>query len=58
MVNMRQVLNAIFYVLEAGCQWSQLPRDFSPKGMVYHYFNFNTWRKDGTWARMNDVLRE
>jgi transposase len=40
-------------VLKTGCQWNQLPHDFPPKGTVYHYFN--TWRKDGTWARMNDA---
>ena len=55
-VNMREVLNAIIYVLKTGCQWDHLPHDFPPKGSVYHYFN--TWRKDGTWARMNDALRE
>jgi putative transposase len=54
--NMREVLNAIIYVLKTGCQWDHLPHDFPPKGTVYHYFN--TWRKDGTWARMNDALRE
>jgi putative transposase len=54
--NMREVLNAIIYVLKTGCQWDHLPHDFPAKGTVYHYFN--TWRKDGTWARMNDRLRE
>jgi len=54
--NMREVLNAIIYVLKTGCQWDHLPHDLPPKGTVYHYFN--TWRKDGTWARMNDALRE
>ena len=54
--NMREVLNAIIYVLKTGCQWNHLPHDFPPKGTVYHYFN--TWRKDGTWVRMNDALRE
>jgi putative transposase len=53
---MREVLNAIIYLLKTGCQWDHLPHDFRPKGTVYHYFN--TWRKDGTWARMNDALRE
>jgi putative transposase len=53
---MREVINAIRYVLKTGCQWDHLPHDFPPKGTVYHYFN--TWRKDGTWQRMNDVLRE
>lgn len=55
-VNMREVLNAIFYVLKTGCQWRQLPRGFPPKGTVYRYLN--TWRKDGTRARINDALRE
>jgi putative transposase len=51
-VNMREVLNA----LKIGCQWDHLPHDFPPKGTVYH--SFNTGRKDGTWERMNDTLRE
>jgi putative transposase len=55
-VNMREVFNAIFYVLKSGCQWDMLPHEFPPKGTVYHYFN--TWRKDGTWQRLNDQLRE
>ena len=55
-VKMREVINAIIYVLKTGCQWDHLPHDLPPKGTVYHYFN--TWRKDGTWSRINDVLRE
>jgi len=54
--NMREVLNAIFYVVKTGCQWAMLPHDFPAKGTVYHYFN--TWRKDGTWEVMNRQLRE
>jgi len=54
--NMREVLNAIYYVLKSGCQWDMLPHDLPPKGTVYHYYN--TWRKDGTWQRMNQALRE
>lgn len=46
----------VIYVLKTGCQWDHLPHDFPAKGTVYHYFN--TWRKDGTWVRMNDALRE
>jgi putative transposase len=53
---MRQVLNAIFYALKSGCQSDILPRDFPPKGTVYHYYN--TERKDGTWQRINQALRE
>ena len=54
-VNMREVVNAIFYVLRSGCSWDMLPHDFPPKGTVYHYYN--TWRKDGTWQRLNAALR-
>lgn len=55
-VDMREVLNAIFYVVKTGCQWAMLPHDFPPKGTVYHYFN--TWRKEGVWEVMNRQLRE
>jgi putative transposase len=53
-VDMREVINAILYVLRTGIQWDWLPHDFPPKGTVYHYFN--TWRKDGTWERWNHIL--
>ena len=52
---MREVLNAVFYVLKSGIQWDMLPHDFPPKGTVYHYYN--TWRKDGTWQDLNAALR-
>jgi putative transposase len=54
-VEMREILNAIFYVLKSGIQWGMLPHDFPPKGTVYHYYN--TWRKDGTWQRLSAALR-
>ena len=54
--NMRDVLNAIFYVLKTGCQWDMLPHDLPPKGTVYHYYN--NWRKSGVWGQMNTALRE
>lgn len=55
-VDMREVLNAIFYVVKTGCQWGMLPHDFPPKGTVYEYFN--TWRKSGVLETMNRALRE
>jgi putative transposase len=54
-VDMREVLNAIFYVLKSGIQWDMLPHDFPAKGTVYHYYN--RWRKDGTWQHLNAALR-
>lgn len=54
--NMREVLNAIFYIDRTGCQWRALPRDFPPWSTVWSYFR--TWRNNGTWARMHAALRE
>jgi putative transposase len=42
--------------LKSGCPWRFLPRDFPPWRTVYHWFR--RWRIDGTWERLNAVLRE
>ncbi len=54
--DMREVLNAIFYILKTGSQWAMLPHEFPTKGTVYHYYN--TWRQDGTWQRIMAQVRE
>lgn len=54
-VNLREIVNAIFYVLHTGCQWDYLPHDFPPADTVYGYFR--QWKNDGTWGRLNDILR-
>lgn len=54
--DMREVLNAIFYIVRNGGAWRMLPHDFPVWQTVYGYFS--TWKRDGTWQRMNDVLRE
>jgi putative transposase len=53
---LREILDAIFYVLKSGCSWRLLPHDFPPWKTVYHYFR--SWRLDGTWERMHSALRE
>jgi len=53
--NMREVVNAIFYLVRSGCQWDMLPHDLPPKSTVYEYFA--AWREDGTWELLTDVLR-
>src|SRR5919112_40771 len=53
--NMREVMNAINYVLRTGCAWHLLPHDFPPSGTVYDYFN--QWRRDGTITRIHEALR-
>ena len=53
-VNVREVLNAIFYVLWTGCQWKALPKDFPPKSTVYDYLDL--WEWDGTLERLHHAL--
>ncbi len=53
--DLREVLDAIFYLLRSGCAWRMLPHDFPPWQTVYHYFS--QWRRDGTWQKINDTLR-
>ena len=53
-VNLREVLNAIFYVLSTGCQWNALPKDLPPKSTVYDYFSL--WRSDQTLLRLHQAL--
>jgi putative transposase len=54
--SLRAILDAVFYVLKSGCPWRLLPRDFPPWKTVYDWFR--RWRIDGTWERLNAVLRE
>jgi putative transposase len=53
--NLRDVVNAIFYILRTGCQWRYLPKDFPPKSTVWRYFD--EWRHNGTFDTIHDLLR-
>lgn len=53
-VDVREVLNGIFYVLSTGCQWGALPKDLPPKSTVYDYFDLWSW--DGTLERVHHAL--
>ena len=53
-VNLREVLNAIFYVLSTGCQCNALPKDLPPKSTVYDYLDLWDW--DGTLERIHHTL--
>jgi transposase len=55
-VDMREVLNTLFYLNRSGCQWEMLPHDLLPKSTVYDYFA--QWRDDGTWSKIVKALRE
>ncbi len=53
-VDLREIVNAILYLLSTGSQWRALPKDFPPRSTVQGYFY--RWRADGTWHRINDEL--
>src|SRR5215210_1829862 len=53
---LREILNAIFYVVKSGCSWRLLPHDLPPWRSVYHYFR--QFRLDGIWARVHAAIRE
>lgn len=54
-VNLREILNAIFYVHRSGCQWEMLPHDLPPHPTVYKYFQ--KWERKGVWKQIHDQLR-
>jgi transposase len=51
---LREVLNALLYLLRTGCPWRLLPREFPPRSTVYGYFR-RFW-EDGIWARIQTTL--
>ena len=51
---LREIIDAILYLLWTGCQWRALPQEFPPRSTVQRYFY--RWRDDGTWDRLNAVL--
>ena len=53
-VNVREVLNAVFYVLATGCQWQALSKDLPPRSTAHH--DFILWDRDGTLVRIHDAL--
>ena len=52
--DLREVVNAILYLLRSGCPWRLLPKEFPPRSTVQRYFY--AWRDDATWARINHHL--
>jgi transposase len=51
---MRDVVNAVFYIAQTGCQWRMLPKEFPPYSTVQRYFY--AWRDSGVWKAINHVL--
>ena len=55
-LDMRQVVNAILYVVVGGIQWRMLPKEYPKWKSVYSYFR--DWKRTGTWKRIHDTLRD
>lgn len=53
--DMREIVDALFYLLRSGCSWRMLPHDMPPWHTVYTYFQ--QWSKDGTLQAMHAHLR-
>ena len=54
--SLREILDAVFYIVRSGCAWRLLPHDFPSWKTVHHYFRM--WRIDGTWERLNAALKD
>lgn len=50
----REILDAVFFLLRAGCQWRQLPHDLVAWRVAYRWFR--TLSRDGTWRLVHDAL--
>jgi putative transposase len=53
---LREIVNAVLYMVKAGCQWRMLPGDFAPWKLVYYYFD--TWKKNGIFELIHESLVE
>lgn len=53
--DLREIINAVFYLTKSGCHWRLLPHDFPAWQTVYTYFR--SWQEDGTWQSIHDFLR-
>ena len=54
-LDMRAVVNAIFYVVAGGITWRMLPHEYPRWPSVYWYCS--QWRDSGDWQRLHDTLR-
>jgi hypothetical protein len=55
-IDVRAVVNAIFYLLRTGCQWRLLPREFPPRPTVYYHFR--CWEQESVWLTLLKIFLE
>lgn len=54
-LDLREVVNAVLYLLRTGCQWRLLPHEFPNPNSVRYYYDL--WMYSRTWVRVNAALR-
>ena len=54
--DLREILNAIFYLNKTGCPWRYLPNDFPSYKLVNYYYN--KWTDNLLLDILNTALRE
>ena len=52
--SLRNIMNAILYLLKTGCQWRMIPKDFAPWESVYYYFS--KWKNEGIIEELLEEL--
>jgi putative transposase len=55
-IEMRSILNGMFYLLRSGCASRMLPHEYPPRSTIYHYFRL--FRNEGVWEQIESALRE
>lgn len=55
-VNLREILNALFYLNKTGCQWRYLPTDFPSYSLVSYYYQ--KWLRQKVWEQINTAIRQ
>jgi len=54
--DLRLIFNTILYLNKTGCQWAMLPKNLAKRSTTFDYFR--AWKKDGTWQKLLDTLRQ
>jgi len=55
-VDLREIVNAIFYINKTGCQWRYLPKDFPSFTLVNYYYQ--KWLYRNIWEQINTKARQ
>ena len=53
--DLREIFDALFYLIKTGCQWRLLPMDFPKWELVYYYLS--KWKRKGIIELLNEIIR-